>query len=325
MSNWHHISLLLAIAVLSGCSQGQAPTSSLEMAVQGIHNAAISDDGALTVIGSINHGGSLWDLTASERRFDWNHKAGAYSTINNAAFSPDGKFAATADVQNLVLWDTSNGESLRFWTSPGEVLSMDLGPDGRFALLGLSNFSAVLFDIQRGGVLRVFQHEARVKTVSLSSDGNLALTGSEDQSAKLWDVQSGELLQEYKHDKAVRLVELSPDGKLALSVSKYDKADIWNTDNGQKLVQLPIRQFAVQRGMTFTTARFSQDGRKLLTGTTDRSIQLWDVASAKTEKNWTIGKRKAWKPSSATVVALGFTSNGFQAVASNGLAYQLKP
>jgi WD40 repeat protein len=311
--------------LLSACSSGEAPLSSLRMAVQGLHTGAISIDGSKAVVGSINHGGSLWELDKQERLFDWNHKAEDYSTINITAFSPEGQFAATADIQNLVLWNTEDGSSLRFWTSPGEILSMALGPNGRFALLGLTNFTAVLFDIQRGGILRVFQHDARVKSVSLSLDGSLALTGSEDETARVWDVQSGDMLQEYKHDDPVQLVRLSPDGKLALSVSKYDKSDIWSTENGQRVASLPIRQFAVERGMTFTAARFSEDGRQLLTGTTDRSIQLWNTGAGNLVKRWTIPKLKAWKPSSATVLDVAFSNGGYQAVASNGLVYRLKP
>lgn len=311
--------------LLSACSSGEAPLSALRMAVQGAHTGAISNNGKLGLIGSINHGGSLWELDKQERLFDWNHKADDYSTINVSAFSPQGRFAATADIQNLVLWNTEDGASLRFWTSPGEILSMALGPNARFALLGLSNSTAVLFDIQRGGVLRVFQHDARVKSVSLSADGSLALTGSEDQTARVWDVQSGEMLQEYKHDKPIQLVRLSADGKLALSVSKYDRSDIWNTDSGQRITALPIRQFAVERGMTFTTARFSEDGRQLLTGTTDRSIQLWNSGNGQLNKRWTIPKDKIWKPSSATVLDVAFAGGAYLAIASNGQAYRLKP
>ncbi|WP_235015381.1 hypothetical protein [Oceanicoccus sp. KOV_DT_Chl] len=104
--------------LLSACDSGKAPTQSWENAVKGAYSAALSQDGQRSVIGSITHGGSLWTTSKGERLFNWNHKKGEYSNIIAAGFSPDGRFALTADHQTMVLWDATTGQSLTFWTAP---------------------------------------------------------------------------------------------------------------------------------------------------------------------------------------------------------------
>ena len=225
--------VVLLLTLIAGCDGGQAPEQSWENAVKGTYSASLSADSKLSVIGSITHGGSLWQTTRGERLFNWNHKQGELSNIIASGFSPDGLFALTADHQTMVLWDATTGQALTFWTAPNEVLALDLTPNGNYALLGLGDYSAVLFDVKRGGIQRSFYHQNRVRDVDLSDDGSLAITGSEDNNAKLWDVSSGEELFNWPHEDEVVTVAIAPQGDKALSVAKYDKAVIWDTQTGK--------------------------------------------------------------------------------------------
>ena len=320
-------SLLVAVAaILSGCSGGDAPVKSWEVAVKGTYSAALSDNGKFALVGSIEHGGSLWQTGKDARLYNWNHKKGEYTNVIACAFSPEGKFALTADHQTMVLWSTDTGKALTYWTAPNEVFSIALTPDGNYALLGLGDYSVVQFDVKRGGVKHTFYHTDRVLSVALSADGKLALSGSEDQTARLWDMQTGKQLYSWPHDDAVVTVALSPDGERALTVAKYDKAVIWNTRTGKALGELPLRGTAVKRGQVFTSAAFSSDGKLLLTGNSDRTVQLWDTGTLTQLKRWVVPKREPLNPSSAAIDAVSFSAdrNRFYAIASNGFIHQLQ-
>jgi len=319
------ICTLIAILLLNACDNRHPPTSSIEVAIKGVHGAALNDDGTAAVIGSIHHGGSFWAISSQERLFNWNHKQDETTTIVAADFSSRGDWALTANPFNLVLWDTRSGKGERFWTAPGEILDAELGPGANTAILGLSDHSAVIFDIRRGGIRRVFQHGDRVRSVDLSRDGRLALTGSEDFSASLWDVASGERLSSLKHEDDVQLVKLSPDGSLALSVSKYDKALLWNTQSGDIVGELRLQAEHIKRGVRFVSARFSEDNTMLLTGRPDQIVELWDTATLSKIHRWHLPKRDAWKPTSAAAVdvAFGQDDTTFFAIASNGFIHQL--
>ena len=324
--HWLLLFLISVMLLITGCDGGSAPEESWETAVKGNYSAALSQDGTLSIIGSITHGGSLWATSQHERRFNWNHRQGEYSNIIASGFSPEGLFALTADHQTMELWDTTTGAALTFWTAPNEVLSVDLTPKGNYAFLGLGDYSAVLFDVKRGGIQRTFYHEDRVRSVALSANGELAISGSEDQTAKLWNINSGEALFSWPHADEVVTVAIAAKGDKAFSVAKYDKAVIWDTNSGKAIGELPLRPTAIKRGQSFTSARFSADSKLLLTGNSDRVVQLWDTQKLTEIKRWTVPKRDPWKPTSASISAVSFSNKRgeYYAIASNGFTHQLK-
>ncbi|MBP9032855.1 MAG: hypothetical protein KBG29_03105 [Pseudomonadales bacterium] len=319
--------IALALVVgLGACGPRDAPVASLEVAARGAFSAALSPDGSQAAIGSLHHGGSLWDLDTRQRRFAWNHRAGAFTPITAVAFAPGGEAAMTAEHETLVLWDTASGEAITYFTAPAKVNAIALGPGGRFALLGLSDDTAVLFDARKGGIKRVFAHEGRVRSVALDADARLALSGGEDRSARLWDVETGTELQRWQHDADVRLVALAPDGLRAFSVSKYDRAVVWDTTSGLELGALPAFRARVTRGETWTAAAFSADGGQLLTGTTDRRVQLWDLPAVERRAQWEMPRRADWKRSGAYMLAVGFgaAQGACLSVSADGFVHQLR-
>lgn len=317
--------LLTLPLLLAACSGGSPPTASFEVAVQGLYSAELSDDSSRTIIGSINHGGSLWQTQQDERQFNWNHKQGDYSHIIASAFSPDLNYAITATPQTMVLWDANSGAGLSYWTAPSEILDISLLPDAQLALLGMVDHSAALFDVRNGGVQQVFYHEGRVTAVDIDTERNRVLTGSEDYSARLWNMQTAEQLQRWEHKDEVQLVQLSPDGTLAFSMAKYDKAALWDTETGALKGTIPLTSTAISRGLVFTAVAFSADSQYLLTGTSNRIVQLWSINSLKEIKRWTMPKRNAVAPTSAAILALGFgQSNQYYAITSDGFSHTLK-
>jgi len=308
---------------LSACDFAEKPAGSFEVATRGAYSAALSQDGSFALIGSTNHGASYWQVEQQERLFDWNHQPGAFTEITACAISANGEFALTANAQQMVLWNTQTGESLTYFNAPAEILSVSLSRSGKYALLGLSNFTAVLFDAKKGGVLRTFHHDSRVRSVHLSADSSLALTGADDHQARLWDVKKGKLLHSREHRENVQLVRLSPNNKLALTVSKYDQALVWSTDTGEPVAELEISGEALKRGKSFTAAEFSSTGDYLLTGSSNREVTLWNTNTMKSEKMWRLTKRKWMKPTGATVLTMAFTDKNIIAMGSNGLLYSL--
>lgn len=316
---------LLCLLGLSACEDLADPSSTIEVAAQGNNSASLSRDGSKAVIGSINHGGSLWLTDKGERKFNWNHNKGK-TTLVSSAFSPEGNWAMTSDSHTLVLWNVKTGKALRFWTAPGEVLSLALAANGEFALLGMGDHSAVIFDSKRGGVKRSFYHQGRVRSVDLSRNGKLALTGSEDKTSVLWDIGSGKALHTFKHQEDVQLVRFSERGDKALSAAKYDKAVIWSTRDGKLIGEIPLSAEKVKRGLRFSAARFSNNGNELLIGRPDQRVQLWDLKTMSVKKQWNINKRDPWKPTAAAVQDVAFSKdkNSYITVSSNGFIQKLE-
>ncbi|WP_207060701.1 WD40 repeat domain-containing protein [Motiliproteus sp. SC1-56] len=303
---------------LGGCGV-DSPDAQVEFAVQGAYSGTISPQSRYAFIGSIQHGGSLWDVQQRERLYNWNHQEGAYSNLVAADFSPDGDYAVTAGQRDLVLWEVSSGLAQGFWNAPGGIQDVALAADGSFALLGLDDHTAVYFDIKNGGVRQTFFHEGPVRAVDLSDDGQLALTGGDDNLARLWDLSRGAELLSVGHGNGVNTVALAPNGRYAFSAGQLDKAVIWDTSSGEILQTLSgPATFASQR-LTYTAARFSPASDRLLTGSSAGLIQLWDIRSGEELRRWKAHLRDPFRPTGATIYGLGFGDNGrFYALASNG-------
>lgn len=301
------------VMLLSACLP-QGPSSKVQMASQGIYSAAIDRTGQAAVVGSYLHGGSFWDLEKKGRSYNWNHREGYLTEILYSDISADGRFAVTANYFNLVLWDTRTGQSIWFWSAPAKIEAVALSADGRFAMLGLANNSALLFDVQKGGLLREFIHRGPVVSVAVNIDAGIVLTGSEDSSARLWNIGDGSLLREFKYSNQVPLVALSPSGKKALIVPANEKAEIWNLKSYNRISTLRTAKFRLYSG------RFVGENR-LLVGTTHRNIFEFDATNGKKVQTWKLGTEGKQAFKSAIVLDIGWYQGDLVAIGSNGYLY----
>jgi len=315
----------LLLISLSACSPKNSPSSSYDHAIQGIFSAALSNDGEAMMIGSVNHGGSFWDTQNNERLYNWNHQSERYSQITRLVFSEDQQFAVTAEPQSIVRWNTQTGEGDALWTTYSEIRDIDIFSSGRWAIIGLADHTAVLFDLDNGGVKEIYNHNDQVNSVTVNGEKNWFATGSNDFKARLWSTESTEPLKVFEHNQNVDIVEFNQDASLLFTMAQYDSATIWNTETGEVVWRLPLGKFSTRRGALIRSAQFSKDGLFLLTGTTDRKIQLWDLAQQKLAKEWFAPKRDKLTPQGTAVLALAFSNDGsYVAVTSDGARHNLQ-
>lgn len=314
------------LLLITACGSHTPPSERFEVAINGIHHGSLSSDGQYAIIGSVQHGGSLWRLSDNERLYNWNHTKGDNSVLIAADFDPNTRWAITTEAHTLVLWDVSNGSAARFWTAPAEILDAKLAPNGRYALLGQADHTAVIFNTMQGGVVRSFSHEGRVRSVDLSDDGSIAITGSEDRTTAVWDVNSGQKILSINHTQDVQHVSLSADGRFALSTAKYDRADIWDVREKRVLTSIPLSRERIKRGLEVVTSKFSKDGQQLLLAYSNQIVELRDTKSAKLMKSWKLTKRKKWQPTSVSALDVAFAkaSNTYYAIGTSGFIYLLK-
>ena len=312
-----------AALILLTCSLGACSPSAeqaWQLTAQGMYTGSISPDAEYALVGSLNHGASLWRITDYERLFDWNHSADQPVELVAATFSPDGKTAVTTDPRTLVVWDTATGQSLQFWGTPGSVLDAKVVPGTLDVLLGLDDHSAIVFDASSGRHRHSFLTEGQVTTVDVSRDGRLAATGSDDHFAVIWSLETGEALQRIDLGNPVRKVALSPDGQTLLAAASKSQVGVWDVQSGKLLYEF------YDRSPGITSASFSQDGTKLLLGTVNRTVELWNVSAGNRVQRWQLPAKNPWKPAGSAVLALAFTSQPgrFKALAGDGQLLALR-
>ncbi|QUX94467.1 hypothetical protein C0J08_03135 [Marinomonas sp. CT5] len=307
---------VVCLTALLSCS-AEAPVRTAQYAKQGLYSAVLSDDGSSALVGSIQHGGSYWVNAVNERRFNWNHVKGEYSSLYGVDIDPSGQYAATGGGRTLVLWSTVTGKSEGFWTTPGDVQSLKLTQNGDYALVGLNDQTARFFDIKRGGIKQTLRTGATVRAVDVTSDGLLGITGDDASNVTLWDMQTGEKKYQWSLSNIIGSVALSTDGKYAFGAAQLGNAKIWSTRTGKELTNIDTGALEY-RHASISQAVFSSDDRNVLIGEVNSKVSLIQVSTGAVQKEWELFTPNG-RPSGASVLALAFgKGNRYYAIGSNG-------
>ena len=311
------LSLLLCVTVaLLSCS-AEAPVRTAKYAVQGVYSAALSSNGSSALIGSIQHGGSYWKSSVNERTFNWNHKAGEFTSLISVDIDPSDQYAATGSARTLVLWNTTTGQPDGFWTTPGDIQSLRLTQNGDYALIGLNDETARFFDVKNGGIKQTLRTGSTVHAVDISADVRLGLTGDDASNVILWDLLTGKPKFKWALSNQISSVALSDDGKYAFGAAQLGTARIWSTRTGQELSVIDTGALKY-RNVTISQAVFSKDGRSILTGEVNGRVSLIQMSTGVVQKEWDVYSERS-NPSGGNVMALAFgAGNRYYAIAGNG-------
>jgi WD40 repeat protein/serine/threonine protein kinase len=208
----------------------------------------------------------------------WKQEAQA-AVVNDVAYSPDGRWLASAGVNKREI-----GGEVRLW------------------------------DAETGREIRNFgKHTAGVHGVAFSPDSRWLASGWGDGMVRIWDAKdpAREARELPRHAGEVKRVMFLPDGRLASAggrattdgnPSGLGEVKIWDLSTGQGL---DLRGHTeVVEGLAC-----SPDGRRLATGSLDRTIKLWDTTTG--EEVFTL------RGHTAGVICVAFSPDG-RRLASGG-------
>ncbi|MEI2577797.1 NB-ARC domain-containing protein [Scytonema sp. PRP1] len=201
--------------------------------------------------------------------------AETFGGILSIAFSPDGKFLATGDMNSEVrLYQVADWKQLYTFRGHTDwVSSLAFSPDSSILVSCSEDQTINLWDLNTGQYLRSLQgHEKGIWSVAFSSDGQAVASGSDDKTIRIWDVSTGQCLKTLQgHDNMVRAVVFSPDDQMLTSGSVDKTLKQWNVRTSQCLRTLQGHDEAIW------SATLSPDGRILASGSSDQTVRLWNV------------------------------------------------
>jgi WD40 repeat protein len=293
---------------LTACQPfAQKPLHRWQQSVEGAYAGALSSDGKLSVISSIHHGLSVWDLTKNERIYNWSQEQ---NTSDNLVFSLDisdnASHVVTANRENFALWNLTTGKSEGYWqVRESNIRDIAIANNGNYVLIGKSNGTVVHVNIDTGRRLEFLGHKEKINSVDMLPNGRVAISGGNDFIAYVWDTISGQVIYQFNHSSRVSKVALDASGRYALTADSMKAAHIWDLKTGELISRLQ----GTKRHEVFSTVRFSKDGDSLTTGAATRKVSVWDIKTGNRKAHWFVTPKEAKRPTGAVVYGIAFGDN----------------
>jgi eukaryotic-like serine/threonine-protein kinase len=163
---------------------------------------------------------------------------------------------------------------------------LNFSADGRFIVACFNDGRVTVLEGQSGRESATFRADSRApRSLAVSPDGRKAVTGGVQGAVKLWDVTTGRLVAEDREpgDPMIYCAEFSPDGGEFVTGSGHPdfrgpggcEAHVRDAASGKLRLRLAGHTNYVR------AARYSRDGRLIVTGAMDRTARLWDARTGR--------------------------------------------
>lgn len=260
---------------------------------ESVYVAEASPDGRYLVTASADRKSRLWDVeTGKELRVLDGHSG----PITSVVFSDDGKYLATASIQDstVLLFEVATSKNpIRLAAEsksrliPG-VSAMGFVGNTRYLVTGGGGW-ARLWDVGTGKLHRNISIRSKamnsmfpVTTVALSAEARYLFTASSGGAALIWDVASeSELIHLERHPGRAEDITrglitsaiFTEDGKYLVTGGMDKTARLLDVQTGRELRRFEGHLDGV------TSLALTGEGRYLVTGSRDATTRIWDLSS----------------------------------------------
>ena len=191
--------------------------------------------------------------------------------VNDAEFSPNGKFIATAAGGGAKLWDKNGKLLFNLEGHPGIVKQVDFSSDSKLILTvaeGLIN----LWNTE-GVLLQTLGNNPNIISSAVFSGDNKKVVAYMGNHTKIWDLKGNLIadIEAYDGQQITDFVELPSQATSEYSF-KIVENKIQILKNGIIIKILKGHQNDIAK------VEFSKDGKFLVTSALDRMIKVWSIA-----------------------------------------------
>jgi len=210
----------------------------------------------------------------------WDYESGKFErtlsghqdTVQDLAFNASGSLLASCSADlSIKLWDTSAFTCIKTLQGHDHVSGVRFLPSGDFLVSSSRDKKIKGWDTSTGYCVRTYSgHEGWVRKVAVSPDGTLMASCSSDKTIRIWDIKTGKCLHVLKeHEHVVEVVCFSDkkaDAIIEKAVAKPSAGPVADGKKADSLIE--SKDKSSEAG-----------GAYLLSGSRDRTIRLWEVAT----------------------------------------------
>ncbi|MBF7074391.1 hypothetical protein ISG33_13375 [Glaciecola sp. MH2013] len=244
-----------------------------------VDNIHISADDAFVVTAD-DENFALWSIDSGDPEGFWRIDE---SSIRDIAISNRGEGILIAKANGKVMYfEHRSGRSIEFLGHEEKVNTVDISPNGKFALSGGNDYRAYLWSTETGQVIHVFEHANRVTKVAIDDQGRYLFTSDSQDDSQIWDAQSGKAISQLhfiERQWVFTTAKFSKDGKYLLTGSPAKRLALWDINTGRTVEEWrvapsagPAPQSAVVYGVGFKPSE-----NKIISVSSSGNVELWNV------------------------------------------------
>lgn len=220
----------------------------------------------------------LWDVKSGRRLGVLSSKdQGHLAEIVSLAFSGDGQYVATGDVQGtIVLWNMKDRTPVRkFKAHAGRVGTLAFIP-GRPEFVSAGDDGAVkLWVVERSPEFMLKEPGPGVTALAVSADGSVIYAASSDGSVRAWNAALRNLRGTLMFDnRQIDGIAVSPTGDFIALAQEDESILVWNIHKSKLVWKKKLDDSALQ-------VTFSPDGMSLFTSGGDNWVREWESSSGR--------------------------------------------
>lgn len=318
------IFLFCLITTLTACSDSDKPEKIWEHATDGALAAAISQDASLALVSSSFNDLILWDLKTNAQKYRWAQGKEnlvlftAISDNNKYAVSAEkdafvvwdietGKSLTYSKVRESTIRDIAianngdlligkvngvvvhvnifSGRRIEFLGHGEKINSVAISPNGRYALSGSSDYTALFWDTQTAQVLHRFVHPTRVTKVALDTTGKYAFSAGSQRQSSIWDLKTGKEVSRLQYQSRSRVfsaVRFSNDSKQLFTGSPGRVLNRWKTSSGIELEEWKVTPRKDSRPVSSVIYAIGETkSGTLVTESSSGFAEFWKIGSSR--------------------------------------------
>ncbi|NNJ10751.1 hypothetical protein EKD04_010460 [Chloroflexales bacterium ZM16-3] len=210
--------------------------------------------------------------------------------VSAFALSPDGKLAAIGSYNGaLGVWNLGDGSqaSITMGSADDAIIALAYSPDGSSLAVGRSQSGVRIQGLGSERSLGATRGGERATILAYSPDSELLAVVGENNRITLWETASLSVSSQIDSRGPVSSVAFSPNAAELLTGGFDGAATLWDVNSGAEIVRFDgglnggsrtEGGSRVRHTDQVVSVAFSPDGNLAITGSSDKTIGLWDVA-----------------------------------------------
>ena len=206
---------------------------------------------------------ALWSISTGEPIGFWRVDE---STVRDIAVANGGVGLLVGQSSGKIMYfEPESSRRIDFLGHTEKINSIDISPNGKFALTGGNDYLAYLWSTDTGQVIYTFKHSSRVTKVAIDDQGRYLFTAGSNRESKIWNAQNGQMVSNLSYTARQKIFTeavFSKDGKYLLTGSPSRRMNLWLVETGEEVAEWKVapRESSVPKTSVVYGVGFAKDG-----------------------------------------------------------------